>query len=80
MRLYKALSTNFNNKDTRQALSKLYATSKSKDRLVIVETLMVRSFAILAESVPSESSVKARKQLHKDMESKLTENLDGVAF
>jgi hypothetical protein len=39
LRLYKVLSTNFDDEDTRQALgtlSELYATPKSKDALVVV--------------------------------------------
>ena len=85
LRLYKVLSTNFDDNDTRQALgtlSELYATPKSKDTLAVVEDLdddevfcdsVDASTTALAESVPGESAVKARKYLRRDMENKLTE-------
>jgi hypothetical protein len=86
LRLYKVLSTNFDDKDTRQALatlSELYASPnlKSKDTLVVVEDVDDEVFSDpsdasttpLAESVPGESAVKARKYLRRDMENKLTE-------
>ena len=86
LRLYKVLSTNFDDNDTRQALgtlSELYAAPKSKDTLAVVEDLddddevfcdsVDASTTALAESVPGESAVKARKYLRRDMENKLTE-------
>jgi len=86
LRLYKVLSTNFDDEDTRQALgtlSELYATPKGKDTLAVVEDVddealydsVDGSYAstMLEESVPGESAAKARKYLRKDMENKLTE-------
>ena len=84
LRLYKVLSTNYDDEDTRQALgtlSELYATPKSKDTLVVAEDVddevfcdsVDASTTALAESVPGESAVKARKYLRRDMENKLTE-------
>ena len=61
LRLYKVLSTNYDDEDTRQALgtlSDLYATPKGEDTI---------------ESVPGESAAKARKYLRRDMENRLTE-------
>lgn len=57
LRLYKVLSTNFDDGDTQQALgtlSELYGT-------------------VIAEGVPGESAAKARKYLRRDMENKLAE-------
>ena len=87
LRLYKVLSTNFDDEDTRQALatlSELYATPKSKDTLVVVEDIddevlcdsidgSYTSTTALAESVPGESAAKARRYLRRDMENKLAE-------
>ena len=86
LRLYKVLSTNFDDEDTRQALgtlSDLYATPKAKDTLAVVEELddevlndpVDASCAptVLAESVPGESAAKARRYLRRDMENRLTE-------
>ena len=87
LRLYKVLSTNFDDEDTRQALgtlSELYATPKSKDPMVVVEDVddevlydsvdgSHTSTTVLAESVPGESAAKARKYLRRDMENKLAE-------
>ena len=85
-RLYKVLSTNFDDEDTRQALetlSELYAAPKSKDTLAVVEELDDEVLndsvnasgapTMLAESVPGESAAKARKYLRRDMENRLTE-------
>ena len=86
LRLYKVLSTNFDDEDTRQALgtlSELYATPKGKDTLAVVEELddevlndsvdALSVPTILAESIPGESATKARKYLRRDMENRLTE-------
>ena len=83
LRLYKVLSTNFDDEDTQQALgtlSDLYVTPKSKDALVVVEDVDDEVFcdstdglSVLAEAVPGESTAKARKYLWKDMESRLAE-------
>ena len=83
LRLYKVLSTNFDDEDTRQALgtlSDLYAIPKGKDTLAVVEELddevlndSVDAPTMLVESVPGESAAKARKYLRRDMENRLTE-------
>ena len=86
LRLYKVLSTNFDDEDTRQALgtlSDLYATPKAKDTLAVVEELDDEvlndpvdascASTVLAESVPGESAAKARRYLRRDMENSLTE-------
>jgi hypothetical protein len=86
LRLYKVLSTNFDDEDTRQALatlSDLYATPKSKDTQTVVDELddevsndlTDASYVptMLAESIPGESAMKARKYLRRDMENRLTE-------
>ena len=86
LRLYKVLSTNYEDEDTRQALgtlSDLYATPKGKDTLAVVEELddevlndsvdASSAPTTLAESVPGESAAKARKYLRRDMENRLTE-------
>ena len=86
LRLYKVLSTNFDDEDTRQALgtlSDLYATPKGKDTLTVVEELDDEAVndsvdascvpTMLAESIPGESATKARKYLRRDMENRLTE-------
>ena len=88
-RLYKVLSTNFDDENTRQALgtlSELYATPKTKDTLAVVEDVddeglydsvdgqgLHAPATVLAESVPGESAAKARKYLQMDMENKLAE-------
>ena len=84
--MYKVLSTNFDDEDTRQALgtlSDLYATPKGKDLLTVVEELDDEALndsvdascvpTMLAESIPGESATKARKYLWRDMENRLTE-------
>ena len=86
LRLYKVLSTNFDDEDTRQALatlSDLYATPKGKDTLAVVEELddevlndSVDASSVttmLGESIPGETATKARKYLRRDMENRLTE-------
>ena len=84
LRLYKVLSTNFDDKDTRLALetlSELYATPKGKDTSVVVEDVddevfcdsVDASTTALVESVPGESAVKARRYLRRDMEIRLTD-------
>jgi conserved oligomeric Golgi complex subunit 6 len=86
LRLYKVLSSNFDDEDTRQALgtlSDLYATPKSRDTLAVVEDVDDEvlydsadgSYAstVLAESIPGESAAKARKCLRRDMENRLAE-------
>ena len=86
LRLYKVLSTNFDDEDTRQVLrtlSDLYAAPKSKDTPAVVEDVDDEAMCdsvdgsyvstMLAESVPGEFAAKARKYLRRDMENKLAE-------
>lgn len=88
LRLYKVLSTNFDDEDTRQALgtlSEMYATPKSKDTLIVAEDVddevshehvdgpLYASTIVLGESVPGESAAKARKYFRRDMENKLAQ-------
>ena len=86
LRLYKVLSTNFDDEDTRLALgtlSDLYATPKGKDTPAVVEDIDDEVLndsidasnvpTMLAESIPGESAMKARKYLRRDMENRLTE-------
>src|SRR5882757_4865845 len=87
LRLYKVLSTTFDDEDTRQALgtlSELYATPKNKDTFVVAEDVddevicdsidvSYASTTALAETVPGECAAKARKHLRREMENKLAE-------
>ncbi|KAF8967344.1 oligomeric complex COG6-domain-containing protein [Flammula alnicola] len=87
LRLYKVLSTNFDDEETRQALrtlSDLYATPKGKEVQTVVEDVddefsqenVDASHApasVLAEIMPGESAARARKNLRRDMENQLAE-------
>ena len=87
LRLYKVLSTRFDDESTREALqtlSELYTTpSKGKeiareeepeaDREDEVPRPTQAKDASLKELIPGESAARARKHLRKDMESKLAE-------
>jgi len=72
LRLYKVLSTNFDDEDTRQALgtlSDLYATPKGKDTLAVVEELddEVLNDSVDASHVPTmlaESISSIEHRLH----------------
>jgi len=72
LRLYKVLSTNFDDEDTRQALgtlSDLYATPKGKDTLAFVEELddEVLNDSVDASRVPTmlaESISSIERRLH----------------
>ncbi|KAF9555817.1 COG6-domain-containing protein [Agrocybe pediades] len=84
-RLYKVLSTNFDDEETRQALqtlSDLYATPKGKEVRVIPEDAddefvqnnnADSTAVVLVEDIPGESASRARKNLRRDMEKQVAE-------
>uniref|UniRef100_A0A8H7Y3X8 Conserved oligomeric Golgi complex subunit 6 n=1 Tax=Psilocybe cubensis TaxID=181762 RepID=A0A8H7Y3X8_PSICU len=86
-RLYKVLSTNFDDEDTRQALrtlSDLYATPKGKEIQPSIEEAddellqdtsgtSVSNDSALIELVPGELAARARRNLRRDMENQLAE-------
>lgn len=86
-RLYKVLSTNFDDEDTRQALrtlSDLYATPKGKEVQSVADDIedefgheipgfSSASSAALVETIPGELAARARKNLRRDMENQLAE-------
>jgi len=79
-RLYKVLSTNFDDEETRQALqtlSDLYATPKGKEVRILAEDgdddFVQTNVDTLVEDIPGESAARARKNLRRDMEKQVAE-------
>lgn len=82
LRLYNVLGTTFDDDattDALQTLSELYATPAVNSKDISNDVLddeddgSVHQSALLQETVPSESAARARKNLRRDMENKLTE-------
>ena len=85
LRLYNVLGTTFDDDattDALQTLSELYATPAANSKDISNDVLddeddeddgSVHQSALLQETVPGESAARARKNLRRDMENKLTE-------